>query len=166
MRKIITKMVGAPKRYLAKVGFTVRENKAKFIKRLWGDGIAAVIFSGTSIYLICSQQADKIVLFLNALCLFRAMISSTISASQVTLRNDEIDIEKENRNYIYYHLKATAFIIGFILIAIAWATLWWDEGNAGLLVKIYSIIAILAVFFNDLENDFVFAYDAIINPIV
>lgn len=166
MREVKAKIFSAPKRYLDWVGFSIREKQAKFVKRLWGDGLAAVAFSGISIFLICSQQADKIVLMLNTFCLFRAMISNTISASQVTLRNDETDIVKENRKYVYYHIKATALIVSFIFIVIALVVLWSDkESNAGSLVKSFSILAIGAVLFNDLENDFVCAYDAIINPI-
>lgn len=165
MRGKITKIVSAPKGYLELVGFTIRENKAKYIKRLWGDGLSATIYSAVSIWLICIQQADRVVFFLNTLLLLRAVLGNMISATQVTHRNDEVDIANKGRNYKYYHLKATAFTFIFIAVLFAWILIWLREGSSGLDIKFYSIIAILAVLFNDLENDFVCAYDAIINPI-
>lgn len=164
MRGKIEKIIHAPKRYLERVGFTIRQNKAKYVKRLWLDGLSAIIYSAISVYMICIQEADIIVLLLNIFCLFRATINNTISASQVTIRNDEVDITIKGKIYIYYHLKAAGYIIGFFFMVISWVFLYASGPHP--LIKFYSIIAIGAVLFNDLENNFVCAYDAIINPIV
>ena len=164
MRGIIKKIASAPKSYLERVGFTIRENKAKYVKRLWGDGLAAVAFSVISIVLICFREADMIVLTLNILCLFRTMLNNTISATKITLRNDGVDIVDKNKNYVYYHVKAAVYAAGLICITVAWVSLFWSEGNSNLLIKLFSILPIIAVLFNDLENDFVCAYGAIINP--
>lgn len=160
------KILKAPKRYLEKVGFIIRENKAKYVKRLWADGVTAIAYSGISAFLIVIQEADIIVLFLNILCVLRATINNTISASQVTFRNDYVDIIEIGRKYKYYHIKATLLAIHFILLVVIWVVFYSNGGGSPLWIKIYSIIAIGTVLFNDLENDFVCAYDAVINPIV
>lgn len=167
MRRIIAKIDVLVQSYLRKVGFTIRNEKPKYVKRLWSDGIAAIIYSVVSIVLICFEEADVIVLMLNILCLFRATISNTISASQVTCRNDEVDIaDQQGKVYKYYHLKATAYAAGFFFIVLAWVILLNSNGESNILIKIYSSVAIGAVLLNDIENDFVCAYEAMINPIM
>lgn len=148
------------KKYLAWAGFDLKEQKARFVIRLFFDFIAAVVYSGVSIWLIIVQQADLVVLGLNILCLLRAVISSTISASEVTNKSKNIDIESNCEKNSHYHKKAEFLAITFFYATMVWAALLYEGNESSILIKLFASLAIGTVLINDIENMIACAYNA------
>lgn len=166
MREKIKRLSATPKKYLEWAGFDVYEQKAKFVRRSFADVIVALIYSSVSILLIVMQQADIIVLGLNILCLFRALISNTVSASEVTIKKNQLsDIEKKHERNSHYHNKARILATLLFFIVIIWWVLIYEKNFSTLLIKIFAGIAIFAVFLNDCEDNVVYAYNASIEAI-
>lgn len=163
------------KKYLERVGFDLKAQKARFSIRLWVDTMAATTYSIVSILLIAFQKADLVVLGLNILCLLRATINSMICASEVTNRIRGSDIEKKHTINNHYRFRAGILTMSFIYTTIVWSLLSFYEYIGELyygsssdnviisLIKVLTSIAILLVLYNDIENNLVCAYDASIN---
>lgn len=163
------------RKYLKRVGFDLKVQKARFSIRLWVDTMAAATYSFVSIGLIVLQKADLVVLGLNILCLLRATINSMICASEVTNRIRGSDIEDKRTVNSHYRFRAGILTMAFIYTFIVWFLLSFFEHMGKLyyesssdnviiwLIKIITSIAIVLVLYNDLENNLVCAYDASIN---
>ena len=151
-----------PKRYLEFVGFSCQK-ECRFKFRLLFDGIVSLIYTIISIIVIIYQKADFIVLGLNILCILRATINSTISASEVTIKLKKTSLEKRCIQNNHYHIKTIVLSCIFVLSVIVWVILVY-ENNKSLLIKTFSCISIIIMFLDDLEKKFIFAYNAIIEP--
>ncbi len=144
------------KTYLIGRGFELKSVTFQYKVRLRCDFLVAIVYAIVSSILIVVQEADLIVLGLNILCSFRALISNTINASEVTKAKESADINKRCSS----HYRDKAFILGtFSLMAtVSWCLLLFDRSS--LLVKGIAIIAVLVVFVNDTDNIVIYAYNA------
>lgn len=149
--------------YLKHKNFIPGINIPRHSKILWTDAVIAFIYSAVSVILIWLNIADIIVLGLNILCLFRAMISNKLSEYEII---ESSDIENDFSKYSRYHIRIIIICIVTIYSILIWSifvlkpTLVTTILEIGVLIKSSTSIAILVVLGNDWEDIVIYAFDA------
>lgn len=146
------------KEHLIWANFDLGLQVPRYKKRLWIDSFAILAYTIISIEEIWRQNADMVVLLLNILCLFRALIKNTIDAADVTKLKSKTQIEGNYVKHNYYHLRICITGVAFAMAAAIYATLFIESSN--MVTKMLATLSILIVCINDIDNTIIYAYDA------
>lgn len=148
----------AVKRYLVWAGFELKNREVEYKKRLICEGICDALYSFTSILLICLNEADYIVMWLNLICLLRVIIHNSIYGTVTTKELEYLN--RKQKIFTYYHLKMAVVIAATIAFAIITAGVVISSRDCGQEIKIISIFVILVILFDNCEELAVFGYGA------
>ncbi|MCI8370871.1 MAG: hypothetical protein HFI75_00455 [Lachnospiraceae bacterium] len=146
------------KAHLIWANFELRLDEPRYKIRLWVDSFAILAYTIISIVEIWRQNADMIVLLLNILCLFRALLKNTMDAADSTKLKYKTPIEGNHAKHNYYHLKVGITGIAFAMAAAICAALFIESSN--MVTKLLATISIFVVCMNDIDNTVIYAYDA------
>lgn len=146
------------KAHLIWANFELGLDEPRYKRRLWVDSFAVLAYSLTSIVEIWQQNADMIVLVLNILCLFRALLKNTMDAADATKTKCKTPINGNHAKHNYYHLKVGITGIAFAMASAICVALFIESSN--IVTKLLATIAIFVVCMNDIDNTVIYAYDA------
>lgn len=141
------------------------ENTPQFVKRLWADFGVAFIYGVVNLYLTWMQRTDLVILGLNMICLFRAIIGNTINIDKMKIDStDPINIEHYEGN-THFHIKNYILIPFFVMANIFLGTIIAGhlDGNNEIVKWLITFLIIL-VFWNEGEEMLFCAYDVIRKP--
>ena len=143
------------RKYLKRRNFKMGSEMSQYKKRLLLDFIAALVYGTVSVVLICIQEAALVVLGLNILCIFRALMSTTISASEVTKKMEGAEVDKTCSS----HYREKAILLGafFFFAVVILVLLLFDFSIV--FTKVFASLAIGVTFLNDTDN-IICAYNA------
>lgn len=146
------------KRYLKWAGFKLRDEELKYKKRILCEGICEASYSFFSILLICLNEADLIVMWLNLICLLRIVIHNSI---YVTETSKELEyLNGKQRIFTYYHLKMAVVIAAVLVFAIFFAGTVIRSRDCGSAMKIISVSINILILFDSCEELAVYGYGA------
>lgn len=144
------------RKYLKTRGFEIKNKVSQYKTRLRFDFFVALVYGTLSAVLICIREAELVVLGLNILCAFRALISTTISASEVTKQMEGAGIDKKCGS----HYRDKALLLGsFSFVAVVIFVLLIFDFSV-LYTKVFASLAIGIVFLNDTDNIVICFYNA------
>lgn len=133
------------------------------MKRTTLDVSTAFLYTIVSMMCIITDRASMIVLFLNLCCTIRVAIKNAIQSSRTTnvIMEERGLNKKSSEKYHYFHIALVQITIIFIAVLIM-VTLNWDM--RAVIIRVFSILLILLVLFDDLESACVCIFDAYIDP--
>ncbi len=162
--KIIDDIMDMLKRYLRWVGFTILHKNPEYKGYHVGDFIVASAYYVISIRSVVMDEANSLVLFLNALCLIRAIIRNAMESSKITKRiKDSRNVNSiYTEKYHYFHKALVQMtVIALTIIVVILSSFDFKAG----ITKGFTIITIIFTFIDDIETIIIALFDAFIKPI-
>lgn len=145
-------------RYLKWAGFKLKGGGVKYKRQLLYEGICEALYSFFSILLICLNEADLIVMWLNLICLVRIIIHNSI---YVTETSKELEcLNRKQKIFHYYHLKMAVVIAAILVFAIMFADTVVRSLDCGPIIKMISVLINVLILFNNCEELAIYGYDA------
>lgn len=146
------------KAHLIWANFELGFDEPRYKRVLWIDSFTILAYTIVSIVEIWRQNADMIVLLLNILCLFRALLKNAMDAADATELKYKTSIEGNHAKHNYYHLKVGMTGIAFAMAVVICAALFIESSN--MVTKLLATISIFVVCINDIDNIVIYAYGA------
>lgn len=152
------------RKYLSIAGFNKMSENSCYLKRNHIDILASFLYSSISIGCVICDEASLLVLFLNGLCMARVIVKNTIKSSELTdAIREELKLDKQVvLGRYYYFIKALMQVSISFMVAIIVVAMGFDTSLA--MVKAPTIVIIVFIFLDDLENMWINLYEAYIDP--
>lgn len=146
------------KKYLEWAGFNLKNNNIEYRKLLISEAACYAIYTLVSIVLICKNEPETVVMWLNVICLVQVIIHNVIYASETSKKMELLNIKHKIFNY--YRLKIAAVIAASTVVAIITAVSAIHSVPLGPYEKLITVLAILLVLFNYFEELAIYGYGA------
>lgn len=151
------------KSYLRRLGFVIKpEQTPCYLLRNILDFVFAFVYYGMSIGCVIRENASLVVLILNAFCLMRMILKNSLRQSEITdyyryhsALDEYYTVRHPFARRIYAELFFGAWTFIFLVSS---------EGDVtGCWIKLIICITMLLVFLNELEDIWIYTYDASAN---